>query len=513
MPQARCCCRVGRSLLWAPLSAVLLGAPVAAADPEPPEPASEPAPEPEPTKPRETVSVVQPRPRAEPVVPAKPEPERELTAADVADAPLPGDESGRKDPGDRDSAARQVGRGLLFFPKLAVDLALSPLRGSVWAIDRYHLPDLYNKVFFNDEMTIGLYPTLSIDSSYGIVAGARFVHRDLFGHGEQLGLQAAAGNRYRQIYGATLRTGKGLGDNFEIGVDAGYERRPNDAFHGIGNGDTMTFEGEPLDPLADASSVEGRYRQDRARFAVTADLRTWRQLHLRASGAASRVEFGPGVEGAPIDERYDTSRLPGFSGVEYGYSELELRWDNRRSRTPLDPEAVYSVGSLAGVFAGRVHRLDDGPDFSRYGVDLQHFFRISKGPRVIALRFHGEGVTGSREEVPFTELPRLGGSTYLRGYDLDRFRDRVAALGSLTYSWDLSQWVSANLFVDAGRVFPSLDQLSLDGMRVGYGASIEGHTVKSFVGEASIASSIDGGLQLNLSFNRVFDIDERVRRK
>jgi hypothetical protein len=445
------------------------------------------------------------------VTPEQPAPE--LTAEDVAHNPLPGDESGRKDPGDRDSAARQIGRGLLFFPKLAVDLALSPVRGSVWAIDRYHLPQLYRKVFFNDAETIGLYPTISIDSSYGVVAGARFVHRDLFGRHEQLGLQAAAGSRYRQIYAATLRTGQGLGDRFEIGVDAGYERRPNDAFYGIGNNDTMAPPGTPLDPLDDSSSVEARYRQARARFAVTADLRTWRQLHLRAAGAASRVAFGRSDQSAPIDQRYDTSRLPGFDGIEYGYSELELRWDGRHSKRPLEPDSVYSAGSLAAVFGGRVHRLDEGPDFSRYGVDLQHFFRIARGPRVIALHFHGEGVTGSRDEVPFTELPSLGGSTYLRGYALDRFRDRVAAFGTAAYSWDLSQWFSANLFVDAGRVFPGLDQLSLDHLRVGYGAGIEAHSLNSFVLEGSIASSIDGGLVLNLSFNRTYDIEERVRRK
>lgn len=491
--------------------ALLLIAPVAAADPEP---VPQPAPESAPVASGDRVSVVRPRPPAEPVVPATHEqPAGELTADDVARSPAPGDESGRKDAGDRDSAARQIGRGLLFFPKLAVDLALSPVRGTVWAIDRYQLPDLYDKVFFNDAKTIGLYPTISIDSSYGIVAGARFVHRDLFGRHEQLGLQAAAGSRFRQIYAATLRTGQGLSDRFEIGVDAGYERRPHDAFYGIGNSDTMAFPGEPLDPLADPGSVAARYRQDRKRFAVTADLRTWSKLHVRAAGAASRVEFGPGDQGARIDERYDTSKLPGFSGIEYGYSELELRWDNRRSKVPLEPDSVYSEGSLAAVFGGRVHRLDDGPDFSRYGIDLQHFFRIARGPRVIALHFHGEGVTGSREAVPFTELPSLGGSTYLRGYDLDRFRDRIAAFGSAAYGWDLSQWFSTNLFVDAGRVFPDIHQLSLDNLRVGYGAALEAHSINSFVFEASIASSIDGGLFLNLSFNRTFDIDERVRRK
>ena len=516
MPQVRCTTpiagarhrasrRIARLVL-----AFLLISPVAAGDPEP---VPEPVPESAPAAPGDRVSVVRPRPPAEPVVPVKDEPASELTAEDVAHSPLPGDESGRKDPGDRDSAARQLGRGLLFFPKLAVDLALSPVRGTVYAVDRYHLPELYRKVFFNDAETIGLYPTISIDSSYGVVAGARFVHRDLFGRHEQLGLQAAAGSRYRQIYAATLRTGQGLSDRFEIGVDAGYERRPHDAFYGIGNADTMAFPGEPIDPLADPGSVEARYRQTRARFAVTADLRTWRQLHLRAAGAASRVKFGPGDQGSRIDERYDITRLPGFGGIEYGYSELELRWDNRRAKTPLEPDSVFSAGSLAAVFGGRVHRLDNGPDFSRYGVDLQHFFRLARGPRVIALHFHGEGVTGSRDEVPFTELPSLGGSMYLRGYALDRFRDRVAAFGSAAYSWDLSQWFSANVFADAGRVFPDLDQLSLDHLRVGYGAALEAHSVNSFVLEASVASSIDGGLFLNLSFNRTYDIDERVRRK
>ena len=132
---------------------------------------------------------------------------------------------------------------------------------------------------------------------------------------------------------------------------------------------------------------------------------------------------------------------------------------------------------------------------------------------MLALHVHGEGVTGSRDEVPFSELPRLGGSTYLRGYPLDRFRDRVAAFGSAEYSWDLSQWISANLFVDVGRVYPSLGELSLDHMRMGYGISIEAHDPDSFVLEGSIGSSVDGGLFLNLSFNPVYDLHDRVRRR
>jgi hypothetical protein len=492
--------------------AILLAAPSAAADPEPPA----------------RVSVVHPRPPKEDVVPNPApanQPAGELTAADVAADPVPGFESGRADPiDDGDTAWRAVGRGALFVPRLVIDAALTPLRTALWANERYHLTDWYRRVFFNDAETIGLYPTLSVDSALGVSAGARFVDHDLFGEREDLAVQAAVGSRYRQIYAASLTTGKRLGDRFSLKLDAGYERRPHDAFYGVGNGDRVAITGMPpgppaiqIDPRVDSTAVETHYRQDRARLSVTADLRVWDHLHVRPAGAVSEVQFGNGDSGEPIDMRYDPRGLVGWGGIEYGYGELELRWDDRREATVMEPRSVYSTGTLAAVFAGQMHRLDTGPDFWRYGVDLEKFLRLADGPRVLIGHLHGEAVTGRRDEVPFTELPKLGGPTYLRGYALDQFRDRVAAFGSLAYAWDLSQWFSASVFTDAGRVYSSVDELAseqlIDHLRVGYGVAIEAHSVDSFVLEGSLGSSIDGGLFVNLSFNPVYDLDERVRRR
>jgi hypothetical protein len=483
--------------------ALLLTAPTAAAaDPE---------------QPTSVASIVTPRPPSEPVVPVPApvvQPDHELSAADVAADPVPGFESGRADPiDDGDSAWRKVGRGLLYVPKLAVDLALSPFRGGLWVNEHYHVTDWYNRVFFNDAQTIGLYPTISIDSALGVTAGAGFVDHELFGEHEQLALQAAASNRYRQIYSASLASGNRLGDRFSLELDAGYERRPHDAFYGIGNGDRVATTAAPIDPLVDSTSVEAQYRQDRARISVAADLRAWERLHIRAAGAVSEVQFGGADQGAPVTTVYDQRGLIGWGGIQYSYSELELRWDSRRGATVMEPPAVYSTGGLAAVYAGRVNRLDAGPDFWRYGIDLQKFVRITEGPRVITAHFHGEAVTGRRDEVPFTELPKLGGPTYLRGYALDQFRDRVAAFGSVAYEWDLSQWFSAELFVDAGRVYPAVTELSLDHMRMGYGLGVEAHSTQNFVLEGSIGSSIDGGLFVNLSFNPVYDLEQRVRRR
>ncbi len=482
---------------------------MAAADPEPAQPAR--------------VGVVEPRsPGERPVqTPVQtpvltPLPGRDLTAAEVATAPLPGSETGRIDPPDGDSTWRQIARGALYVPRLVVDALLAPFRGALWVNEHYHVTDWYDRIFYNDAHTIALYPTAAVDTTLGVTVGARFVDLDLFGEREQLGLQATFGSWYRQIYSVSLGSGRRLGERFSLALDAAYERRPHDAFYGIGNGTlhhNVPVPPEPeINPLVDPTAIETFYRQDRARVTLLADLGAWRQLHVRLAGAISEVDFGDPDQGTPLTAFYEPSGLVGLGGFQYGYSELELRWDSRRNATIWEPASVHSLGTLASVFAGRTYRLD-GPDYARYGLDVAQFVRIAEGPRVLIAHLHGEGVTGSLDQVPFTELPALGGPTYLRGYALDQFRDRIAAFVSLAYEWDLSQWFAARLFTDVGRVYPSLAELSLHHLRAGFGLAVEAHSASAFVLEASVGTSIDGGLFLNLAFNPVYDIQERVRRR
>ena len=408
---------------------------------------------------------------------------------------------------------RRGARGVLFVPKVATDIALTPLRASVWAMERYHLIDLYNRLFFNDALTIGLVPIASFESGFGINAGARFVDRDVFGAREHLSVQAAAGGRYKQVYSGSLRSGSRFGDHVGLELDGQYELRPRDPFYGIGDHDSSMLPATPVDPRMDPTAVETRYRERIARVAGVLDVRLFDGFHARSSSELTDRTFGVSDQGVPIDTVYAPAGLVGYGGVRYAYSELELRFDDRGRANQYEPMPFYSVGSLAAVFGGRIHRLDGASDYWRYGVDLQHFVRLAEGPRVLALRLHGEAVSGTLSDVPFTELPQLGGTSDLRGYPADRFRDRVAALGTIEYEWDLSGLVSASVFVDAGRVFPSIGDLSLDHMRVGYGIALQGHTERSFGLEGSLTSSIDGGLFLNLSFNPVFQLDERVRRR
>lgn len=458
------------------------------------------------------------RPEGPDATAAQPRPKpRDLTAADVQDAPLPGNEGGQLTPLDRgDSAFRVVARGALFIPKLVVAAALSPVRGAIWADDRYRLEDLYYRVFYNADRTIGLFPTATYTSGFGVAAGVGFVDRQLSDEHESLALEATTGaitgETYRVGVLGSFRTGQRISPWLQLGLDANFNRRPADPFYGIGNGDLAQMASSPINPQNDATAIETYHRYQEARLALVGDVRVIDDLHLLGTGALTELRFGRSTTGMPIDVVYSAPDLAGFdTGVRHAYGEIEIRWDTRRPTTSWEPRDVHSAGSLASAFAGRVHRLDSGPDFWRYGVELQHYWKIAKGPRLVAVRFHGDGVTGSRSEIPFTELPLLGGSSFLRGYPFERFRDRVAAFGSVQYQWDLSHLIDAYLFTDVGRVFPALDQLTARGMRVGYGVGLELHGNQGFWLEGSVASSIDGGLVLSLSFNPILDSKERWR--
>jgi hypothetical protein len=423
--------------------------------------------------------------------------EDEPTAADVAGAPAAGTESGRTDEIDEsDGAGRWVARGLLFVPRVAVTMVMAPVEGGAWAIERYQLLDRAQQLFFNDAGTFGIVPTFQLESGFGLNLGARVVHRDLFGAKERFDLRTSGGGRFNTRVATELSSGKRF-DRVSLHLGGEFEKRPKDPYYGVGN---------------DEMSPETRFRQRILRGTGTVDVRVASAFRVLAAGAITDRIYDRSDTGDAIDEVY--MDLPGYEGgVRNTYGELELRWDSRGRARDYEPISVIATGQLLAVFAGRVTALDDSKDFWRYGVDAQRFFRLGPGPRVLSIRSHTEAVTGDLDELPFNELPRLGGKDVLRGYASDRFRDRIAMVSSVDYSFDLAPTVSATLFVDAGRVQRSFDDLEISDLRVGYGLQLDLHTSRSFLARASIASSKDGGVFFNLGLDPVFELDGRVERR
>lgn len=165
----------------------------------------------------------------------------EPTALDVASAAASGDESGRTDsldPGD--VAVRRIARGALFVPRVAITAAFAPLEGITWIVERYRVVDRARRLFFNDAGTVGLFPTIELERGLDLTIGARFVHRNLLGSGERVDVRATGGGRFRQRYAMAVHSGPRVGERLSLEARAEYERRPDDAFYGIGNSDQIS---------------------------------------------------------------------------------------------------------------------------------------------------------------------------------------------------------------------------------------------------------------------------------
>lgn len=442
----------------------------------------------------------------EPASPAggeQPAPPQRHTAGSVAGAPTSDRASGvaqaEREPAER---GRSVGRALLFLPRIAFAAVNAPVRGAYWLSERYRVPTRVRQALFNDEGTAGLVPTGSAETDRGLGVGARFVHRDLVGRGEHLALEAAYGGATEPGAAARIDTGDRLGDRLFARLDGGAQARPRDLFFGIGNADQEGSTGVPVDPYADPVAVESRFHQRMASLTAMGELGIAGPLATRASSTA----LWRRVDGGDIADSYLTDALPGFGEARSStYSQLELRLDTRERPARSEPPGPRATGVALSAFAGYA----TGDSFQRYGGEAVAQVPIVTRQRIVVLRALAEGVAGPLDQIPFVDLPRLGGAALLRGYPADRFRDRAMALASAEYRFDLSDSLGAFLFADGGRVLPDLSELAEGGLRAGYGGGLDLRSGEQHLGRLSLASSIDGGLFVSALFDPFGDGGER----
>lgn len=456
-----------------------------------------------------------PPPPDAPATPAEIQAPTTDTSDAVHGAPRPGLESGRLDPIDTgDGTWRLIGRGVLWIPRIPFELVTLPVRGIVYLGDRYNAVRTFTEIFTTDDHKLALYPTAAIATEFGVNVGLRGRIKDVFGGRESLRVSAAFGGEYRWTAASGLDSGTLLG-RVRLALDGVYANRDRERFSGYGNVDEVSAPAMPIDPL-DGGAVESRYRIKVARVAASVRVEIAGGLAVIGTSALVDKEYGadsPNTSQPDLGDIYLTEMLPGFpTGTRFSYNEIEVAYDTRRRADIWDAPGVRGTGTFAAAYLGHQHALDSGPNFFRVGVDLQRYVRIWRGPRALQLRLWGEAVTGPRDEVPFSEVPRLGGQDLLRGYGIDRFRDRAAVVAQVGYTWTASRHVAPVLFVDAGRVFTGFDDLSFEDPRVGFGAALEIYSARGLMIRGQIASSIDGDVFLYFAFNQAYDAQARVKR-
>jgi hypothetical protein len=413
-----------------------------------------------------------------------------------------------------------IPRVLLFVPRWAFWLLMQPVRFGGWAYEHYLLRARVKGALFSVDQTYGVYPIGKYSTDFGFTGGARFVHYNLFGNGEHLTVLGDFGGQFRQAIGLQLSTGHRVGERFTGALEVRYDRRPRERFFGIGNASELDLRPPALiDPATSDAAISTRFRERLVRVTTAVEARLVGPFSVRATGALALRDFDSDA-GDPeaIGLSYDTSRLVGFgSGIDNIYVEGELIYDSRRATTPYQSQAIDATGWYLAAHVGRANGIGDDPTaFTRYGAEVQRYFDLYRGSRVLALRAMVDGITGSDGrtdgKISFIDLPRLGGSEYLRGFASNRFRDRTVALATAEYSWDLGNYLAGYLFVDGGRAQRTLGRFDLTDLHVGFGGGVQVHSYRSFLMRGQLALSREGDVYVQLALTPSFGRRERAGR-
>ncbi len=168
-----------------------------------------------------------------------------------------------------------------------------------------------------------------------------------------------------------------------------------------------------------------------------------------------RVRVGPRLRATRywVSERDDggllaAESIAGAEGATVLIPAVELRYDTRPA--PFDPHE----GSAFVLHAARAHPASS-ESFGRLGVEylqITPFF----GHHRIATQYVLEHVF---DTAPFQELPRLGGSSLLRGLTAGRYRDRTLVAAQAEYRSPYLRRFGLEVFGGVGQVASDLDEL------------------------------------------------------
>jgi hypothetical protein len=404
------------------------------------------------------------------------EPPREAPSPAVAPATVTADQArGWEDPPgiEPEDVGLFLPRAVLFIPSMTLKAIFWPLQKGLRFMERHALVDRVQDILYNDDRSAGVVPVLSFLSKLGPSAGIKLFDNNLGGYGEHGSFSAAFGGRYAQAYQLTFDADRVLGSRFWVKSLTRFEIQPRQLFYGLGDAPEQPT-GTHLGPRE--ASVETRYRQTRMLALAGAGYTIGRPggltkigmtgiLNNRQFAGARASDLGEGDHS--LTDVYDTSKLPGF---DEGSRTVELNGnvivDTR------DNEGATSSGAYLELFGGGLvpqHQYR----FAHYGAELTGYIDLYRHTRVLVLRFAHEAVAGKDEEIPFAELPRLGGPKRLRGFSLDRFRDKTTAVATAEYHYPIHEYVSGSLFLDAGRAAPTYKSLvELDKWHLGGGGGI-----------------------------------------
>jgi len=213
------------------------------------------------------------------------------------------------------------------------------------------------------------------------------------------------------------------------------------------------------------------------------------------------------------------ARLADLGTTRYAHYNARLEWDRRD---------VRRLGSIGDRFTPNVDPLTDRPHHPRSGQmvalaydrfqdvtsDNAHFNRVTGEAQqylsffndyhTVALR-HRSVYTAAENaaDIPFYQLPHLGGPYTLRGFDTFRFRGRHAVLFNAEYRWRIWHFADLALFADTGKVFDDIGAWGFTNLDTSWGGGLRIVAPAGVMLRFDVARSTEG-TNFILSFGNPF---------
>lgn len=390
------------------------------------------------TRPTEDRSVSVGRPPRPSVLPP-------VTAYENAKRPVP-DYDGRPTlPPSAGEVFSWVPRIALYPAHLFAEYALRrPVVSLVRWSEVHHVKErVYDALTWNDNRG-GVYPIASVDLGLKQTLGVRMYWG---------GLPVDANEVRLSVYGATQGVfGLYAEDHLKVFRDgtgtvhfgASYVTRPDGVFYGLGP-DTVT---------SDKTFYSFHARDLHA--GLKGDLGGLNHTFLKVG--YRQTDFGGStLPGSPnIETRFgglgQPPLPPGFSGYRLFYAHAGLVLDTRDPRIDLVPS-----GSGVRLQPDLIYALDPAAISTRFltwGATGGAFYDVSGARHVLGIELGARFVERLGEtDVPFTELPSLGGMPWMRGFLGGRLRGESALVASAQYRYAFWTFLDAELFASLGNCF------------------------------------------------------------
>jgi outer membrane protein assembly factor BamA len=194
---------------------------------------------------------------------------------------------------------------------------------------------------------------------------------------------------------------------------------------------------------------------------------------------------------ADLSARYPTA--PGLAAQNTVASEFRLLWDTRD--LPITP----SRGSSGELFLEKTSvGAGSDSDFLRYGLEGKRFFLWDNPNHVTVL--HGLYEWANGPNIPFYELPTLGGRDTLRGFGEGRFVDRGRIVMNVEHRMTVASLnmmgIQSNFevapFFDLGSVFPTIDEAQRKNFLPVYGSAFRVAVKPNVVGDVEVGLGKEG---------------------